>query len=245
MAGGEICNGKGAQNGGGVYVNGIFNMTSGTISNNMAAQNGGGVFVNNNSSFSMTGGKIEGNTAECGGGVYYPSDSSQATFKLSGGSVINSNKKTDGTANNVYVFTNNPIQLTGALTDSAYISVSPEKWPESTDDHSVKVATGSDQDVTAAVAHFAVDGGAGSGYKIGSVAGNTEDYITVEKLASHQHPICGDESCSEHGASVEWTAIGTEAELRLLRVVTLRTHLNTTICLMMSSWPKNGLRRRI
>lgn len=214
MAGGEICNGKGAQNGGGVYVNGIFNMTSGTISNNMAAQNGGGVFVNNNSSFSMTGGKIEGNTAECGGGVYYPSDSSQATFKLSGGSVINSNKKTDGTANNVYVFTNNPIQLTGALTDSAYISVSPEKWPESTDDHSVKVATGSDQDVTAAVAHFAVDGGAGSGYKIGSVAGNTEDYITVEKLASHQHPICGDESCSEHGASVEWTAIGTEAELR-------------------------------
>lgn len=214
MAGGEICNGKGAQNGGGVYVNGTFNMTSGTISNNKAVQNGGGVFVNNNSSFSMTGGKIEGNTAECGGGVYYPSDSSQATFKLSGGSVINSNKKADGTANNVYVFTNNPIQLTGALTDSAYISVSPEKWPESTDDHSVKVATGSGQDVTAAVAHFAVDGGAGSGYKIGSVVGNTENYITVKKLASHQHPICGDESCREHGASVEWTAIGTEAELR-------------------------------
>ena len=214
MVGGEICNGKGAQNGGGVYVNGIFNMTSGTISNNKAAQNGGGVFVNNNCSFSMTGGKIEGNTAECGGGVYYPSDSSPATFKLSGGSVINSNKKTDGTANNVYVFNSNPIQLTGALTDSAYISVSPEKWPESTDDHSVKVATGSDQDVTAAVAHFAVDGGAGSGYKIGSVIEDSGAYITVEKLASHQHPVCGDINCREHGASVEWTAISTEAELR-------------------------------
>lgn len=214
MAGGEICNGKGAQNGGGVYVNGTFNMTSGTISNNKAAQNGGGVFVNNNSSFSMTGGKIEGNTAECGGGVYYPSDSSQATIQLSGGSVINSNKKADGTANNVYVFNSNPIQLTGALTDSAYISVSPEKLPENTDDHSVKVATGNAQDVTAAVAHFAVDGGAGSGYKIGSAIEDSCAYITVEKLASHQHPICGDVNCSEHGTSVEWTAIGTEAELR-------------------------------
>ena len=240
MAGGEICNGNGAQNGGGVYVNGTFNMTRGTISNNKAAQNGGGVFVNNNSRFSMTGGKIEGNTAECGGGVYYPSDSSQATFKLSGGSVINSNKKADGTANNVYVFNSNPIQLTGALTDSAYISVSPEKLPESTDDHSVKVAAGSDQDVIAAVAHFAVDGGAGSGYKIGSIE-DSGAYITVEKLASHQHPICGDESCSEHGESVEWTAIGTEAELRnakagtaeapkyyyLLNDVELTNNLNT------------------
>lgn len=214
MAGGEICNGNGAQNGGGVYVNGTFNMTRGTISNNKAAQNGGGVFVNNNSSFSMTGGKIEGNTAECGGGVYYPSDSSQATFKLSGGSVINSNKKTDGTANNVYVFTNNPIQLTDELTDSAYIRVSPEKLPESTNDHSVKVAVGSDQDVTAAVAHFAVDGGAGSGYKIGNAIEDSGAYITVEKLASHQHPVCGDVNCSEHGTSVEWTAISTEAELR-------------------------------
>lgn len=214
MAGGEICNGNGAQNGGGVYVNGTFNMTSGTISNNKAAQNGGGVFVNNNSRFSMTGGKIEGNTAECGGGVYYPSDSSQATIQLSGGSVINSNKKTDGTANNVYVFNSNPIQLTGALTDSAYISVSPEKLPESTDDHSVKVATGNAQDVTAAVAHFAVDGGAGSGYKIGSAIEDSGAYITVEKLASHQHPVCGDINCSEHGVSVEWTAISTEAELR-------------------------------
>lgn len=214
MAGGEICNGNGAQNGGGVYVNGTFNMTRGTISNNKAAQNGGGVFVNNNSSFSMTGGKIEGNTAECGGGVYYPSDSSQATFKLSGGSVINSNKKTDGTANNVYVFTNNPIQLTDELTDSAYIRVSPEKLPESTNDHSVKVAVGSDQDVTAAVAHFAVDGGAGSGYKIGSAIEDSGVYITVEKLASHQHPVCGDVNCSEHGTSVEWTAISTENELR-------------------------------
>ncbi len=241
MAGGEICNGNGAQNGGGVYVNGTFTMTGGTISNNMAAQNGGGVFVNNNSSFSMTGGKIEGNTAECGGGVYYPSDSSQATFKLSGGSVINSNKKTDGTANNVYVFTNNPIQLTGALTDSAYISVSPEKLPENTDDHSVKVATGNAQDVAAAVAHFAVDGGAVSGYKIGSAIEDSGAYITVEKLASHQHPVCGDVNCSEHGESVEWTAISTEAELRnakagtaeapkyyyLLNDVELTNNLNT------------------
>lgn len=212
---GDITGSDAAQNGGGVYVNsGQFIMTGGIIQYNGAIQNGGGVFVNNNSTFNMNGGNIEKNTAECGGGVYYPSDSSQATFKLSGESVINSNKKTDGTANNVYVFNSNPIQLTGALTDSAYISVSPEKWPESTDDQTAKVATGSSQNVTAAVAHFAVDGGAGSGYKIGSVVGNIVDYITVEKLTSHQHPICGDADCSEHGESVEWTAISTEAELR-------------------------------
>lgn len=215
MERGEITGSHADQNGGGVYVNsGQFTMTGGIIQYNKAIQNGGGVFVNNNSTFTMNGGTIENNTAECGGGVYYPSDSSQATFNLSGGSVINFNKKTDGTANNVYVFKSNPIQLTGALDSSAYISVSPEKWPESTDDQTARVAKGSYNNVTAAVNRFFVDGGSGSGCKIGVVVGNTEDYITVEKLASHQHPICGDESCGEHGESVEWTAISTEAELR-------------------------------
>ena len=185
MAGGEICNGKAAQNGGGVYVNGTFEMTGGIIDNNKADQNGGGVFVNNNS-----------------------------TFRLSGGSGIYSNQKTDGTANNVYVSNSNFIQLTGALTSSACIRVSPEKWPESTDDHSVKVATGIAENVEASVNRFFVDGGTSSGYKIGSVTEGSDAYITVEKLASHQHPICGDVNCNEHGENVEWTAISTEAELR-------------------------------
>lgn len=209
---GDITGSDAAQNGGGVYVNsGQFTMTGGIIQYNDAIQNGGGVYVNSGT-FTMNDGTIENNTAECGGGVYYPSDSSQATFNLSGGSVINSNKKTDGTANNVYVFKSNPIQLTGELTSSACIRVSPEKWPESTDDQTVIVAK-YNGDATTAGNRFFIDGGS-SGCKIGVAAGNTDNYIIVKKLASHQHPICGDADCSKHGESVEWTAISTEAELR-------------------------------
>ncbi len=74
----KIYKNKGGYNdgvGGGVYVNGAFNMTGGTIGGatteeaNTAA-NGGGVFVAQEATFTMSGGTISGNTtANLGGGV--------------------------------------------------------------------------------------------------------------------------------------------------------------------------------
>lgn len=60
-------------NGGGVYVNGTFNMYGGEIRNNTApgTGDGGGVFVNYNGTFNMSDdSRITGNTAFRGGGVY-------------------------------------------------------------------------------------------------------------------------------------------------------------------------------
>ena len=54
--------------GGGVYVNGTFNMNDGSIYNNTATESGGGVSLNG--MFTMKGGNIYGNTATNGAGVY-------------------------------------------------------------------------------------------------------------------------------------------------------------------------------
>lgn len=68
--GGVITGGK-ASNGGGVYVNGTFNMNGGSIAGNEAGSNGGGVCAGTLSTFVMTDGMITGNTATGdGGGVY-------------------------------------------------------------------------------------------------------------------------------------------------------------------------------
>jgi len=73
----EKITGNTAENGGGVYVYGLyeglgvgtFNMHGGTITGN-TADKGGGVYVTADGTFRMKGGKITGNTADEGGGVY-------------------------------------------------------------------------------------------------------------------------------------------------------------------------------
>jgi len=75
QAGSSITNNIGATDGGGVHVEGIFDMQGGTISDNTASQNGGGVHViavfdERPATMTMTGGTIENNTAtQNGGGV--------------------------------------------------------------------------------------------------------------------------------------------------------------------------------
>jgi hypothetical protein len=98
MSGGIIsANGgssRGGFNGGGVYLAyGIFTMTGGTISNNMAYR-GGGVFADVFTHFNMRGGTIYGNTAtEYGGGVFF------YAFTKTGGTITG--YKSDPTNGNV------------------------------------------------------------------------------------------------------------------------------------------------
>lgn len=86
MDGGSIYGNKftgtGACSGGGVYVNGTFNMNDGSIYNNTATESGGGVC--SNGMFNMNGGNIYGNTATGnGGGVYI----SNGTFTMTKGTI--------------------------------------------------------------------------------------------------------------------------------------------------------------
>lgn len=100
MEGGEISGNSttGSNQGGGVLVEGTFNMSGGTIKDNASASNGGGVAVNNGT-FNMTGGTITGNEASLdkgsfdttgtpngqGGGVYVFGD--KGHFNMSGGTI--------------------------------------------------------------------------------------------------------------------------------------------------------------
>ena len=100
-------------NGGGVYVDGTFNMYSGTISGN-TSKYGGGVYVNENRTFNMYGGTISGNSAAQtteggdGGGVYVKI---RGTFTMSGGTITNNTS--DGYGGGVYVSNGSTFNLSG------------------------------------------------------------------------------------------------------------------------------------
>ena len=84
--------GTGACSGGGVYVNGTFNMNDGSIYNNTATESGGGVC--SNGMFNMNGGNIYGNTATNGGGVYmYGSDK---RFTMNNGNIYDNTATGNG-----------------------------------------------------------------------------------------------------------------------------------------------------
>ncbi len=98
ITGGIITGGNNTENdGGGVIVNGEFNMFGGTIAGNIAGsssqnKSGGGVYVNG--TFTMTGGTITGNYAKSyAAGVYVNTD---ATFTMTGNSVISNNNGKQG-----------------------------------------------------------------------------------------------------------------------------------------------------
>jgi len=95
--------------GGGVFVNGTFNMKGGEISGNTAT-NGGGVFVNNGI-FTMSSGKIINNTAtDAGGGVFVY----DRAFTMNGGLISGNTSTSMGGG----VFVNNPLGVGGTFTKS-------------------------------------------------------------------------------------------------------------------------------
>ncbi|MDE7167375.1 MAG: MBG domain-containing protein [Clostridia bacterium] len=122
MTDSEICGNTAATAGGGVYASSsfTFTMTNGKINDNTASNGSGGGLYYSSGTFTMNGGEIRGNSATAnGGGVYVYS-----TFNLSNG-IIYGNTKSDGTANNVYLYsTSYTINITGALSaDKTYIAV--------------------------------------------------------------------------------------------------------------------------
>lgn len=78
-------------NGGGVYVDGTFNMYGGNIVQN-AGRWGGGVYIRNGT-FTMYGGAIAENAANFGGGVYVGSN---GNFELRGGEIVLNYAETSG-----------------------------------------------------------------------------------------------------------------------------------------------------
>ena len=108
MSGGHIADNTTTNSGGGVRVNGTFNMTGGSISGNQAWTHGGGVDVDG--TFNLVGGSISGNNATYNGGGVYTHYG--CTFNMSGGSI------TGNTANNsaggVYVYSANTFSVSGA-----------------------------------------------------------------------------------------------------------------------------------
>ena len=134
---GTICGNKTNIAGGGVYTEGVFEMSGGSIYGN-TAEDGGGVFVDGAGEFSMQGGVISGNNASGtyanGGGVHiYIYHYSSGKFSVSGSSVIKGNT-CNGVSNNVEFLKNHEtksIIVSGALTTSgtgkAEIWVTAEK----------------------------------------------------------------------------------------------------------------------
>jgi len=141
MSGGNIV-GNTAVDGGGVYNEGVFNMSgNASITGNTAAggYGGGGVYNNDDEdcTFTMNGGSITGNTADgCeygGGGVYYDG----GTMKVGGTAKIIGNYD-DGYASNVYLDggkyitkSNKPFETgacIGVTNEYAYRITSGEGW---------------------------------------------------------------------------------------------------------------------
>ncbi len=120
-------------NGGGVMVNGVFDMKGGSVRDNTCHGNGGGVCIGSSGSFQMTGGEITGNKARYdyphgtlqggtgqGGGVYVG-----GSFSVSG-KVVVKNNTVDGKANNVYLPNGKTIAVIEKLDEQAEIHVSME-----------------------------------------------------------------------------------------------------------------------
>ncbi len=150
LSSGTIAGNK-SSNGGGVYVYGTFNMQGGAIRGNKADNEGGGVYLRVGNFFTMSGGVISDNYANNGGGVYCASmfnaigdiEITNNTAISNGGGVyvmlesinvgggtvtIKDNKKSNGTANDVYLDKGNnagKISIAGALNDGSAIGVYP------------------------------------------------------------------------------------------------------------------------
>ena len=135
MTGGSI-SGNNALLGGGVsFTSGTFTMTGGEINDNTAEYGVGGVLVLG--TFKISGGEISGNvqTGDMGvgycGGVcvghdMFADEDVEISFEISGTPVITGNKATIDeiqVENNVCLFDDNKITVTGELTEGAKIGV--------------------------------------------------------------------------------------------------------------------------
>lgn len=233
MYGGTITGNTANVEGGGVFVNGYgtFNLQDGTISNNKstASKNisyqygGGGVYSNGH--LYLSGGTITGNTATAdGNGVFVRSGS----VTLSGDVQIKDNIK-DNAQSNLYLNNGAAFKIgTAGLGDKASIGVKTSD--ALTEGDAVKIATGAgDVDVTGKIT-------SDDKYDIKTI--NGEVYLANGEV--HMHPICGDDSCSDHGDSVKWKPIDTAEELNAINDAG-NYYLTADIKLTTAWQPKGGV----
>lgn len=212
MSGGTIDGNMTTENnGGGVFVNGYgtFNLQDGTISNNKstASRNssyqygGGGVYAIGK--LNLSGGTITGNTATADGNGVFVKRSASVT--LSGDVQIKDNIK-DNAQSNLYLSNGAAFKIgTAGLGNKASIGVKVDTLDTG---DIVKIATGAgDVDVTGKIT-------SDDSHTVKTI--NGEVYLANGEV--HMHPICGDDSCSDHGDSVKWKPIGTADELNAITV---------------------------
>ena len=257
MSGGTISNNTTSGSGGGVFVDyGTFNMSGGTIDGNMTTENnGGGVFVNADGTFNLLqDGTISNNKSTAsknssyqygGGGVY-----AIGKLNLSGGTITGNTATADG--NGVFVKRSASVTLSGnvqikdnaqsnlylnngaafkigtaGLGDKASIGVKVDTLDTG---DIVKIATDAgDVDVTGKIT-------SDDNYDVKTI--NGEVYLANGEV--HMHPICGDDSCGDHGDSVKWKPIGTAEELKAIHDAG-NYYLTADIKLTTAWQPKGGV----
>ena len=191
MHGGEISGNKAAEYGGGVNMDagayGKFTMNGGAKIANNTATSGGGVFMRVNSTFTMDGGEISGNEATqdggsmeaAGGGVCVAG----GTFTVSGSATVTGNKKSGGTANNVYLYSNKSITIGGTLDNGASIGVTTAGKPA---EDGITIATSAqDGDEN----RFTSDAGYQITYDNGTVV--LKASAPTPPPTGHTHCLCG------------------------------------------------------
>ena len=198
--------------GSGVYVDSgaCFNMHGGSITGNENTVSrcgyGAGVYVNKGT-FNMTGGSITKNTATYGAGVW-----TDVSFTVSGAAKIIDNSK-DNAASNVYLSDNNkPITIgEGGLAASAKIGVTTGHEESIESGKHVTVATGAANSCTAD--NFSADKGGELGIKVEQGADGKTN-VNLYNGLPHEHPICGDVNCTDHGNSItDWKGIANLSEI--------------------------------
>ena len=115
-----IITGNKSTNGGAIYNIGTVNISGGFITNNTATNSGGGIFNNDAGTLNLTGGTISGNSVAAnyhGGGIH-----TSGTLNVSGTPVVTANYR-DGAVNNIGLYGNAVITVTGTLTGGASLGI--------------------------------------------------------------------------------------------------------------------------
>ena len=207
------------------------NMYGGTITGNTGhtvtvknvdSTRGGGVYVDSNAQFFMRGGSITENTADVGGGVYYTASNS---LFVSGKVNITGNKDTSGADSNVYVPSSSGTPKTvpfyigdDGLDTAAEIGVRVNDGVIATGGHSPVAQFGTYANAASAYndGNFHADNEGDYSFK---VAEREQDTITSTHVVNlynglHEHPICGDMNCTDHGNSItDWKGIANLSEI--------------------------------
>ena len=97
-----------------------MSISGGVITNNTASNSGGGIFNNDAGTLNLTGGTITNNSAAAnyhGGGIH-----TSGTLNVSGAPVVTANYR-DGAVNNIGLYGNAVITVTGTLTGGALLGI--------------------------------------------------------------------------------------------------------------------------